>query len=253
MSSEKEYYIEDDGVRLHLKLELPDGFSEGDACPLCIVVHGLTGNMEQPQIVAASRAMNDCGLATLRVELYGHGLSGGDFEFHDVDKWLHNLNTITDHAKSLDFVSDLCLCGHSQGGLAILLLAGERPEDFRSILPLSPALNIPDGAKHGSPGAMSAVPFDPEDPPAKVFFHDLPIDGNFLRVAAKLEPEAAAHTFPGPVLLVHGTADTTVPMHYSVDIAKEYADATLVLVDGDTHCYDYHLDKVVEAIRDFLS
>ena len=33
-------------------------------------------------------------------------------------------------------------------------------------------------------------------------------------------------------------------------ITYEYA--TLEIIDGDTHCYDFHLDKVVEAIRKWM-
>ncbi len=40
----KEYYIVDDGIRLHAKLEKPEG---ADKCPLVIIVHGYTGHMEE--------------------------------------------------------------------------------------------------------------------------------------------------------------------------------------------------------------
>ena len=89
----EEFYLTDDGIRLHAKLDRPEGLEK---TPLCIVVHGLTGHMEEPHLCAVSETMNDLGIATLRVELYGHGQSDGAFEDHDLAKWLHNLDTVTD-------------------------------------------------------------------------------------------------------------------------------------------------------------
>ena len=38
----KEFYIDDDGIKLHAKLDMPVGFEVGEKCPLAIVIHGLT-------------------------------------------------------------------------------------------------------------------------------------------------------------------------------------------------------------------
>ena len=65
--SMKEFYITDDGIQLHAKLDVPE---ETEKCPLVIVFHGLTGNMEERHITAVSNAMNENGFATLRLELY---------------------------------------------------------------------------------------------------------------------------------------------------------------------------------------
>ena len=108
----KEFYIADDGIQLHAKLDMPE---EKEKCPLVIVFHGLTGNMEERHITAVSNAMNEIGFATLRVELYGHGKSGGTFEQHNLMKWINNAMTVTDYAKTLDFVTDLYICGDWSG------------------------------------------------------------------------------------------------------------------------------------------
>ena len=55
----KEFYIADDGIQLHAKLDVPE---EKEKCPLVIVFHGLTGNMEERHITAVSNAMNEIGL-----------------------------------------------------------------------------------------------------------------------------------------------------------------------------------------------
>ena len=40
----KEFYITDDGIKLHAKLDMPENYAEGTKCPLAIVIHGLTGH-----------------------------------------------------------------------------------------------------------------------------------------------------------------------------------------------------------------
>ena len=236
----EEFYLTDDGIRLHAKLDRPEGLEK---CPLCIVVHGLTGHMEEPHLCAVSETMNDLGIATLRVELYGHGQSDGAFEDHDLAKWLHNLDTVTDYAKSLDFVTDLYLCGHSQGGLAVVIQAGRRPEEYKAILPLAPALMIPRLAKQ----------FPEDEIPDCFYFHEQRIAQGYILANRALDVDAAIRNYHGPVLLVQGMADTTIVPQDTVDAAKVYENATLVTIDGDTHCFDYHLDKVVEAVKEFMA
>ena len=237
---QQEFFLNDDGIRLHAKLDRPEGLAK---TPLCIVVHGLTGHMEEPHLCAVSETMNDLGIATLRVELYGHGQSDGAFEDHDLAKWLHNLDTVTDYAKSLDFVTDLYLCGHSQGGLAVVIQAGRRPEEYKAILPLAPALMIPRLAKQ----------FPEDEIPDCFYFHEQRIAQGYILANRALDVDAAIRNYHGPVLLVQGMADTTIVPQDTVDAAKVYENATLVTIDGDTHCFDYHLDKVVEAVKEFMA
>ena len=115
----QEFFINSDGIQIHAKLDMPQGNPE--RCPLCIVQHGLTGHMEEVHIVAVAAALREVGVATLRVEMYGHGQSGGSFGRHTLLKWVDNMLDVIDYAKGLPFVTDLYLCGHSQGGLLTMI------------------------------------------------------------------------------------------------------------------------------------
>ena len=75
----KEFYIDSDGIKLHAKLDRPEGADKG---PLCILIHGFTGHMEEDHIIAAQKAINEAGVSVLRVEMYGHGKSDGEFKNH---------------------------------------------------------------------------------------------------------------------------------------------------------------------------
>ncbi|MEE8886391.1 MAG: alpha/beta fold hydrolase [Eubacteriales bacterium] len=248
----KEFYIQDDGIRLHAKLEMPPETDEDNPgkLPLCIVIHGFTGNMEERHIIAAARAIRETGCATLRVEMYGHGKSSGEFKDHTLYKWVGNALAVVKYAKSLDFVTDLYMCGHSQGGLLVMLTAGMCRDDIKAIIPMSPAWMIPEQARKGTILGMN---FDPDHIPDELRQGDLVLNSNYIRVAQTIHVEDEIARFPGDVLITQGDADESVPYEYALKAEKLYSHCKLVLISGDTHCYDYHLDQVEDAIKKFMT
>ena len=112
--------ILDDGIRLNAILDRPENSPEKQ--PLLVIIHGFTGHVMERHILAFAKTANDLGIATLRVDMYGHGSSDGKFEDHTLYKWLSNGLAILDYARSLPFVSKLYVGGHSQGGLTTMLL-----------------------------------------------------------------------------------------------------------------------------------
>ena len=75
MYRDREFYIDHDQIPLHAKLNFPGGELKAEKCPLLILLHGYTGHMEEPHILAISQAVTQIGWAVLRIELYGHGKS----------------------------------------------------------------------------------------------------------------------------------------------------------------------------------
>jgi predicted alpha/beta-fold hydrolase len=95
-----EFNLYDYGIPLHIKLDTPDiDFDEERKMPLMILLHGLTGHMEERHIVALKDTCLSHGFSVLRADLYGHGKSGGAFRDHTLFKWLSNIMCITDFAK----------------------------------------------------------------------------------------------------------------------------------------------------------
>ena len=241
-------YILEDNFRLNAVLDMPAG--EPEKCPLVILIHGFTGHSEERHILAAAQTMNEKGYAVLRVDMYGHGKSDGSFREHNLFNWLMNVITAVDYARKLPFVTDLYLCGHSQGGLIVILAAGLMPEYIRGIIPMSPAVMIPAMARKGE---LFGIKFDPDHIPEE-FMTDigLPLSGNYVRIARMVHVEDAVARYNGPVLLIHGDADEVVPYHDSEVLVKAYQNAELVTIPGDDHCYDHHLELVLEALRKWL-
>lgn len=242
-------YIIDDGIKLNAKLDMPEQGAE--KCPLCIVIHGFTGHIEENHIVAVAKGLNQIGVATLRVDMFGHGNSDGEFREHNLYKWLNNILAVVDYAKKLEFVTDIYICGHSQGGLAVTLAAAMERDTIKALIPLSPAYVIIEGAKQGM---LLGQPFDPEHIPDELVSWDgLTLNGNYIRVAQTINLDEAIEKFQGPVLIVHGDADETVPVQYAIDASKKFKNCKLELIKDDSHCYDNHLDLMVEAVKNFVN
>ena len=240
----KQFFIQEDGLRLNARLEVPVG-----ARRLAIVIHGFTGHMEEPHIVAVSDAFNALGLATLRVDMYGHGHSDGAFHDHTLFKWMTNALTAIDYARKLDCAEEIYLCGHSQGGLLVMLAAAMARDVVKGVIPLSPAAMIPEGSRRGE---LLGMRFDPDHLPPELDNGKVKLGTNYVRAAQMIDVEAAIDHYDGPVLIVHGDADEAVPVQVGIDAANRYKNAELVLIPGDTHCYDHHLDRVVAAVKDWM-
>ncbi len=241
-------WIEDNGIRLNAELELPE--NRTGAVPLLILLHGFTGHMNEPHLVALKDAVLQEGFGVLRAELYGHGNSEGEFRDHNLNNWLSNTLAIIGYAQSIKEVSEIYLAGHSQGGLVVMLAAGKRGDALSGLIALSPAVMIPEDARSGR---ILGITFDKKNPPKEIRIDEEHVlSGEYLRIAQTIYPEKTAPNYKGPVLIVHGEEDEVVNVQVGIDVAKLYENAELFIVPGDNHCYDYHCDEMVSAVTDWL-
>ncbi len=234
--------IDDDGISLSAVLEKP---KNGESKKIVILLHGFTSAKDRPHNIQAAEAMREAGYATLRFDLYGHGESGGEFRKHTLYKWISNTMAVIDFVRSIGYTK-VYLSGHSQGGLVAALAAGMEADRIRGLILRAPAFMIPQGAREGS---LLGQAFDPNHIPEEVpVIKGLTLEGNYIRVAQTIHVEDAADRYMGPVLILHGEEDDTVPPDVSRQMAQRYNDCTLVAVFGETH----HFDRKPEAMKDII-
>ncbi len=241
-------YLIDDGIKLNAALEMPA--KAAGKHPLLIIIHGFTGHSEERHLLAVSHMLNEIGCATLRVDMYGHGKSEGKFHDHTLYKWLTNAMTAVDYARSLDFVTDLYLLGHSQGGLTVILTGGLEHDRIKGIIPLSPACMIPDLARSGN---LLGTDFDPNNLPEELtVWNDWKLGNNYIRVAQTIHVEEAIDRYAGPVLIVQGELDGPELIQSAKDAAARYRHCQFAMIEGDTHCYDNHLERMVDTVKQWM-
>ena len=247
---QKQMFVPDGGITLSAVLETPDNLPDTDRCPLVIILHGFGSAKNRIHTIQSAEAMRDAGFATLRLDLFGHGESGGEFRKHTLYHWISNTMAVIDSVRAQGW-TDLYLSGHSQGGLVAALVAGMETDRIRGPILRSPGFMIPRGAREGE---LLGYSFDPDCIPDSV---ELPqgvtLDGNYIRVAQTIRAEKTAERFRGPVLIIHGDEDAVVPAEDSRRMAVRYADCELDVVRGETHHFDRHPEEMQALIRNFMN
>ncbi|HWO94166.1 MAG TPA: alpha/beta fold hydrolase, partial [Dehalococcoidia bacterium] len=130
----------------------------------------------------------------------------------------------------------LGVAGHSFGGLVSVLLAARRPEDVRAIAPMSAVFDAPArfrrnfAAREPEWRARQAIALGPGGPMLKV---------SFLDDLAGWDVREHARRVRAPALIVHGTADESVPTSDAAELAS-FLRPELVsvhLIEGADHVY----------------
>lgn len=245
MMRETDMQIIDDGIMLSAVLEEPAEKTDR----IVILLHGFTSAKDRPHNILTAQAMRDAGFATLRMDLYGHGESGGLFEKHTLYKWISNTIAAIDCVREAGY-REVWLSGHSQGGLTAALAAGMEADRIAGMILRAPAFMIPECARKGN---LLGFSFDPDRVPDRVkVIKGLELEGNYIRVAQTIHADEAIARFKGPVLILHGDEDDTVSLADSEKAVELYANAELTVIRGETHHFDMHQEEMQEIIRSWL-
>ena len=205
-------------------------------CPTVILLHGFSGNMgfEKGNIfqIITDRLV-DAGMAVVRFDFNGHGESDGDFSKMNVLNELEDAIAVLDYVKSLDFVTDIYVAGHSQGGVIAGLLAGCYPDVIRRLALLAPAASLKTDAQKGE--CMGTV-YDTEHIPEVVRVGGgLPVGGHYFRIAKWLPLYEVAGLFKGPALVICGGEDVVVDEEAASRYGKAMKDCKVERIEKLDH------------------
>ncbi|MBR4809202.1 MAG: alpha/beta fold hydrolase [Bacteroidales bacterium] len=236
---------------LSVELSLPAGFNpQTDSCRLCIIMHGFWANKNYAPIPHLARFYRKRGFATLRFDFGGCGKSEGASTDMTVETEIADARAIYDYARSLPFVSGISFAGHSQGAMVAGILAGRLEAEglpVESLTLLAPAAVIPDYARAGQ---FFGVTCDPVSPPESVSIYGYRIGRKYILEAQQLRPYEETALYSGPVSIIHGTADTVVPVEYGMRYAEVLSGGTFCPIPGETHFFlsACKLDRVLAGI-----
>lgn len=245
-----------DGTVLRTRLDLPPG----PPVAALVLVHGLGDHVDGIPYVTAGQALAARGFAVHRMELRGHGRSGGPrayvaaFEDFRDDLW-----RFVGHVQAATPQARVFLVGVSLGGLIVTDFALHHPDGLGGVVAVAPALGDTGGSRVLRallPVLARVIPRVRLDP--KLDLDKLTRDRAMLKAYVEDDPLYQRHVTPKlaaevlaaipatraragelrvPLLVLQGTADTVTSPAGSRsfhDLAG-VADRTFLAYDGALH------------------
>lgn len=250
MNKEIDVEIERDGLKLHGRVARADG-EEGKAL---IIFHGFGGDSGYDESGFYSRIAKkavDHRVNAVRFDFSGYGKSEGKFENMDILREMLDAIAVLNYVRTLPFVTDVYLLGHSMGGVIAGMLAGLYPDVVKKLILLAPAASLKEDALNGT---CMGTEYDTWNIPDIVLVDGQHhVGGHFFRIARNLPIFEVSSKFTGRALLIHGTSDMLVDYRTSLKYQEHIKDSRLRLYENLDHGIEgSDQDKVLEEIGKFL-
>lgn len=226
----------------------------GRKCPMVILMHGIFSSGNIVPMPALARELAEAGIASIRFDFGGHWRSEGEMQKMTIANEIADALAMWEYAKSLPYVSEIGLLGHSQGGVVASMTAGilaKRGEEPAGLVLMAPGSVIQDACRNGR---FFGAEFDPADPPEYVkCFGVMKLGREYILTTQELDIYGTAKAYTGPVRLIHGSKDTIVPMSCSEKFVETYGDRSeLIVVEGENHMITRRKKKTVSLAVEFF-
>ncbi len=216
-------------------LETPDGVA---GPPVVLMLHGFTGSRDELGVAETeegvfsrtARVLAENGYASLRIDFRGSGTSEGAWADTTFSGQIADAIAAADWLKANDRVdgSRMAVLGWSQGGLVASHLGQARPE-LDAVVLWAPVVH-PIQTYTGLLGVelvqqAFSSPADTELTAVLPWGAETTLKAGFYHELVTTSPIAAVSGYPGPLLVIVGSEDTTVaPQPASGQVLLDYHD-----------------------------
>lgn len=209
-----------------------------------IVCHGFASTKDRPRLVKLCDAFAQAGFSALRFDFGGCGESYATpitvaGEVNDLKCARMYLNS--------QVYKSLAVVAESLGGL--VALEGYDSE-IKTMVLWAPV------TKGKTPSIFKSEPYLKElKEKGVVVYHkqgrDYIIPRQYLQEREAVDQKKLLEPVKCPILILHGSNDTSVPLSHSQEAAK-YLNARLQIIDGAEHSLDSAMDKVIPITVDWI-
>ncbi|MGV9679336.1 alpha/beta hydrolase [Nocardia sp. NPDC003482] len=234
-----------DGLNLAATLVTPDQPTNRAV----VLVHGGGVTREEGGFFTRLAAgLADAGVASLRFDLRGHGDSEGRQEELTMATILNDIRVSIAHLREATDTDEISLCGASFAGGICAYYAAKRPDDLSRLVLLNPQVDYKqrtiDSRGYWSNDVISDERAkELNDTGALQFKADLKHGRPFLNEVFWFRPLDVLSEIKAPTLIIHGNADTLVPIDGSREAATKFtASVEFVEIEGSQHGFAVHDD-----------
>lgn len=218
-------------------LDPPIAFNRlGGNSPEIMFCGGFRSNMEGTKALALEGHCAAVGRACTRFDYRGHGESGGAFTDATIGDWLDDTLAVLDEATQ----GPLLLVGSSMGAWIALLAARARPARVKGLVLIAPAVDFTEAL------IWERLPTEDRETLMRdgVWLRESDYLSEPDRITLRLIEEGRNHLlfgrpipFDGPVRILHGMEDETVPWQFAIRTAETLtgADVVVTLVKNGDH------------------
>ncbi|MFE3601935.1 alpha/beta hydrolase [Streptomyces sp. NPDC059142] len=258
-----------DGLLLRGSVACPSGAPRGVA----VLVHGGGVTREEGGFFSRlTEGLLDAGVGSLRFDLRGHGESEGRQEELTIAGVLNDIRAATDHVRTLMACDAVHLVGTSFAGGICAAFAANRPQDVQSLTLMNPLLNYKKRFIEDKPywNGERIDEQEGEELATRGFLEHSPtfrLGRALLNEVFHLDPRQSLQEIKAPVLVIHGTRDTFIPVESSRSaISSLKGEHRLLEIDGAQHGFAVHDDpgylhpqtqewqsSVIRAVSDWVS
>ncbi len=214
-----------------------------------IMCHGLNANCDGMGIMA--KELVQYGYACYCPDFYGGSnltKSGGKMKEMSILTEQRDLLAILEAIQKIDYVDteNIFLYGESLGGAVLTATAPLIQDQIQGVCLSYPAIHVPNAIRESYPVR--------EEIPDVVNMGGCSLGKIFAQDVYDLDLYDEANKYSGPVLIQHGTEDTSVELSVSQKVVDCFPDAELIIYEGAGHGFGAEEFRVptMKALSDFM-
>lgn len=233
---------------LDYTLTLPSGSTE----TLFVYVHGFASHQRGEKALYFRDRVVEKGFAYLAVDLRGHGASSGTIRSLTLTDGLDDLSSLLAGPAAL--YRRIILIGSSMGGQLAAWTAVRHPNRIAANLLIAPAFSFYENRLRdlGEAGLRKLI--ETGAVRIKNEWIDVTVGSELIEDAKQYTMEKLLPIYRTPTLILHGTADATVPPEGSLDFIRRAAarPLDLTLIAGGDHRLSAQKEYLFELMLAFV-